>query len=622
MNKTVLKPDIDLGDISSDSGTSKNTLIPSKVDIIVSPKKQPHTFKKSLTEKEIIKPVISSVKESHALHDRSKTIEEEEIEFGAPSTVAEGKFNKRETFSSTNSSPNLLSTNDKHNSLSHSQSMVFNSEISKSVNVPLPAQRKRQAMAFVSPDWSKELNNLDLVQTNDPIQSKKNHFRAPSDTTNSASRAPESIYDNPNSNTIESARNPDASHSNIKSKKKLTETKRGLLGTVGRSYTDNPENNFQDEHNYIKYLEKSSTTNFDDLEKIRMVYCPGTDSANRKIIVVVSSLIPAKTVKLDRLLLYFIKTLDPFVSQYYILIYIHTNFSSENMPKFNWFRKCHSIFSRKYKKNLKELYIVQPTSLIKNVLKPFKPFISSKFWNKLHYIDDITSLYQYFSPNQLQLPDSLNILSSVPENNGQIFGVALELVMDHPMNQFAPIPILVSNAVRFIEIHGLRTEGIFRLSAPQENIQMIKDVYDNGEIFDFSGVKDVHIIAGVLKLYIRTLPDPILKFSLYSKWILSFDGTDLPSTKTRMKNLLNELPRINYLILAEILGLCVKITQHSEENKMTYKNLAICWAPNLLKSSQDNMDSVLRFAGIVNSIISLLISEYSFFFTDISHEIQ
>uniref|UniRef100_A0A6B2LRL2 CRAL-TRIO domain-containing protein n=1 Tax=Arcella intermedia TaxID=1963864 RepID=A0A6B2LRL2_9EUKA len=107
------------------------------------------------------------------------------------------------------------------------------------------------------------------------------------------------------------------------------------------------------------------------------------------------SSIPAKQVDPDRLFLYFQKIMDPLVAQDYVLIYVHTNVSSENIPKFGWLRKCYSTFSRQYKKNLKELFVVHPTSLIKSMVKLFKPFVSTKFWKKFHYVAEPKTLCQF-----------------------------------------------------------------------------------------------------------------------------------------------------------------------------------------------------------------------------------
>lgn len=50
-------------------------------------------------------------------------------------------------------------------------------------------------------------------------------------------------------------------------------------------------------------------------------------------------------------------------------------------------------------------------------------------------------------------------------------------------------------------------------------------------------LRDVHIIAGILKSYLRELPDPVLSHSLYEEWVNAVKSSDL---ETRL-HALNEV---------------------------------------------------------------------------------
>jgi len=292
---------------------------------------------------------------------------------------------------------------------------------------------------------------------------------------------------------------------------------------------------------------------------------------------------------------------------------VHTNTGAENIPKFNWLRKCYSIFSRKYKKNLKALYIVQPTNFLKGIVKFFKPFLSNKFWKKLHYINEVKELYQFMNPQQVQLPIEL-LPSSNNNNKPEIFGVALEQSMKHPMNTYAPIPLIVLNCMKYLLKNATQVEGIFRLSGRAQRIDELREAYDRGEVVDFSAETDVHVISGLLKLYFRKLPDPVCCFDLYSDWISSYDSTNMDLTKQKLRSLLKKLPETNFLTLSSLMGLLSLIQESSEINKMTSANLAICWAPNIIRPREENLSSALVESNIVNNIGSLLITEFNYFF--------
>ncbi len=68
-------------------------------------------------------------------------------------------------------------------------------------------------------------------------------------------------------------------------------------------------------------------------------------------------------------------TLDMFVEEDYSLVYFHYGLSSNNKPPLTWLWQAYRAFDRKYKKNLKALYLVHPTNFIRIVWNVFKPAI-------------------------------------------------------------------------------------------------------------------------------------------------------------------------------------------------------------------------------------------------------
>lgn len=68
-------------------------------------------------------------------------------------------------------------------------------------------------------------------------------------------------------------------------------------------------------------------------------------------------------------------TLDKFVEQDYSLVYFHYGLTSKNKPTLSWLWHAYRAFDRKYKKNLKKLYLVHPTGFIKLVWQLFKAVI-------------------------------------------------------------------------------------------------------------------------------------------------------------------------------------------------------------------------------------------------------
>lgn len=68
-------------------------------------------------------------------------------------------------------------------------------------------------------------------------------------------------------------------------------------------------------------------------------------------------------------------TLDRFVEEDYSLVYFHYGLTGKNKPPLSWLWQAYKQFDRKYKKNLKALYLVHPTNFIRVVWQLFKAVI-------------------------------------------------------------------------------------------------------------------------------------------------------------------------------------------------------------------------------------------------------
>jgi hypothetical protein len=72
---------------------------------------------------------------------------------------------------------------------------------------------------------------------------------------------------------------------------------------------------------------------------------------------------------------YLIYTLDQYVENDYTLVYFHNGLNSSNKPSLSWLWQAFKAFDRKYKKNLKALFLVHPTNFIRIIMQLFKPVI-------------------------------------------------------------------------------------------------------------------------------------------------------------------------------------------------------------------------------------------------------
>ncbi|XP_042351775.1 BCL2/adenovirus E1B 19 kDa protein-interacting protein 2 isoform X3 [Plectropomus leopardus] len=110
---------------------------------------------------------------------------------------------------------------------------------------------------------------------------------------------------------------------------------------------------------------------------------------------------------MDNLFKYVIGTLELLVAENYMIVYLNGATSRKKMPTVGWLRKCYQQIDRRLRKNLKSLIIVHPSWFIRTLLALTKPFISSKFSQKIKYVFSLTDLAELVPMEYVSIPDCI-----------------------------------------------------------------------------------------------------------------------------------------------------------------------------------------------------------------------
>ncbi|XP_033953963.1 rho GTPase-activating protein 1 [Pseudochaenichthys georgianus] len=369
---------------------------------------------------------------------------------------------------------------------------------------------------------------------------------------------------------------------------------------------------------------------FYDIARHQIIEVAGDDNFGRKVIVFNACRMPPHH-QLDhhKLLMYLKGTLDQYVESDYTLIYFHHGLTSENKPSLSWLRDAYREFDRKYKKNIKALYIVHPTMFIKTLLILFKPFISLKFGRKINYVSYLSELEDVVKCEQLIIParvteydnklraslksgaePPVSPLHSPPLPN-QVFGVPLAILKQRSQDE-DPVPVVMRDTINFLSEQGLEIEGIFRRSA---NVTLVKETqlqYNSGATVNFREMEDVHLAAVILKTFLRELPEPLLTYQLYND-IVNFSSVPTDSQVEQLKTLMESLPEENNVSLRYLISFLAQVSANSEVNKMTNSNLAVVFGPNLLWGRDNAMS--LSAIGPINNFTRILLDHQHLVFT-------
>ncbi|KAI6241170.1 hypothetical protein M3Y99_00339800 [Aphelenchoides fujianensis] len=179
--------------------------------------------------------------------------------------------------------------------------------------------------------------------------------------------------------------------------------------------------------------------------------------------------------------------------------------------------------------------------------------------------------------------------------NPSMFGTDLEELMDLQRNHFKnlKIPWIESTLIAMIlENGGEKTEGLFRIPADvdQLNTAMVRKLNVWCHVFGRPACKDAHVPAALLKQWLRQLPSPLIPPSIYEKCLNAATQPDVCC------QIVHQLPMINRLVLATLLNLLQRLCEPevSKETKMDVRNLALVFAPNILRCESN--DAAVVFA--------------------------
>ena len=69
----------------------------------------------------------------------------------------------------------------------------------------------------------------------------------------------------------------------------------------------------------------------------------------------------------------------------------------------------------------------------------------------------------------------------------------------------------MKSCIRVINLYGLHHQGIYRVSGSQVEINNFREAFERGEdpLADVTDASDINSVAGVFKLYLRELREPL-----------------------------------------------------------------------------------------------------------------
>lgn len=114
---------------------------------------------------------------------------------------------------------------------------------------------------------------------------------------------------------------------------------------------------------------------------------------------------------------------------------------------------------------------------------------------------------------------------------------------------------------------------------------------------------DVHSVTGVLKLYLREMPEALFTDALYPNFLEAFHTGEMTKIPA-LRRVYESLPPVNRAVIDFLLAHLMRVNKHEGQNKMSLHNLATVFGPTLLRpgitSSKDAKSRDPLAAGTVD----------------------
>ncbi|PVF98450.1 Rho GTPase activation protein, partial [Serendipita vermifera] len=344
----------------------------------------------------------------------------------------------------------------------------------------------------------------------------------------------------------------------------------------------------------------------EDLQRIvnAVIFNGGLDFDTRPMVVVTAAALPdPNKVDYDMLLNSILSYLDLYVEADYCVVFLAAG--GRYSPGWSWIWKAYRSLSRKYRKNLKRLYIVHSSGFTRMLFSLAGAMISPKFYAKIEYVGTLSDLAKHVPITQMNIhpavySENLKYEREITIPDGyqtasRIFGVSLDELMGHD-GESGGIPRPVKEAITYLRTERgdgstpMEEHGLFRRSPSSALLKQVQAAYDRGQVVDLVQFGDANLAAVLIKKFFRALPDPIFPDAMFAT-IRKCPNPDVVANwddaiSYIREKILAELEGNKQVLLNVALHLLHDVSVRSSVNLMDAYNLAIVFTPNLV--SNDN----------------------------------
>lgn len=184
---------------------------------------------------------------------------------------------------------------------------------------------------------------------------------------------------------------------------------------------------------------------------------------------------------------------------------------------------------------------------------------------------------------------------------GGLFGGCLKSTAKR---ENSDVPLIVMACVREVQKRGMAELGIYRVSGGAGDINKLKKAFEKNTKAACSLLEDaadIHVVTGLLKAYLRELPEALFTDLAYPKLIKALGLASSEAKEAMMTSIIESLPLPNKLTIDVLLLHLIKVAQHEDSNRMNLHNLSTIFAPTLLRPGKQTNSEAQSLEEIFSS---------------------
>ncbi|OLN86092.1 putative Rho-GTPase-activating protein 7 [Colletotrichum chlorophyti] len=221
-----------------------------------------------------------------------------------------------------------------------------------------------------------------------------------------------------------------------------------------------------------------------------------------------------------------------------------------------------------------------------------------------------------FPPPNRQSPSLAGGAPAPPPNSARpVFGLTLSRLYER---DGLPVPMVVYQCIQAVDLYGLGVEGIYRQSGSLSHINKLKNMFDtdsSNPALDFRNPEnfyhDVNSVTGLLKQFLRDLPNPLLTTEHHSELIEAAKHEDDIVRRDSLHAIINSLPDPNYATLRSLTLHLHRVMDNSHVNRMNSHNLAVIFGPTVMGT--DPSTSIADAGWQIKVVDTILQNTYEIF---------